>query len=1023
MALANWTKSQILDQLITGQKWSGDTITYAFPAVAAGMYGTTERTGFTGLNASQQSVATLALQTWDDLIAPDFQKVTLATSNIEIGFTTTGIGYAHAYLPSVGSVWFNGAQASLTAPQVGQHGFLTYMHELGHAMGLDHMGEYNGSGAWTPSSYQDSTVYSIMSYFGPSWGSSASAGAGLVAWADWVGADGKLYAPQTPMINDIMAMQTIYGVETSTRTGDTIYGFNCNITGTAAQLYNFAANKNPIMALFDSGGNDTLDLSGWSTSSTISLVAGSFSSCNSMTNNISIAYTCDIENAVGGAGADSILGNALSNRLDGGAGNDTLNGGAGDDILIAGAGNDTLIGGDGNDQVNFSGAFSSYTYNYNAALQSWTFNSVSSGMDLITGVELFSFTDGVKTGNQILGITAPPSIPVVSISANSVSLSEGNSGSTAFNFTVKLDKASTTAQTVKWAVAGSGTSAAAANDFASALTGTTTIAAGQTSATVQVLVAGDTAVEASETFTVTLSSPSTGLKLGTASATATITNDDVAPAVPVVSISANSVSLSEGNSGSTAFNFTVKLDKASTTAQTVKWAVAGSGTSAAAANDFASALTGTTTIAAGQTSATVQVLVAGDTAVEASETFTVTLSSPSTGLKLGTASATATITNDDVAAPLDDYAASTATTGVVLVNGVSSKGSIEKINDCDLFKVTLAAGTSYSFDLVRTGGSLNAYLELYTSGLAIVAANDNASSATNDSKIVYTAPVSGTYYLAAWDLATGTGTYSLTAKVMTSLNLMGDANGNLLTGAGYDDILSGLAGNDVLIGNAGADILDGGIGMDYMEGGLGNDTYVVDNTMDIVREISSAGGIDLVKSSVSYALGTHIENLTLTGVAAVSGTGNELANVIEGNAAANVLNGGAGNDVLVGGGGNDTLVGGSGSDFFVFKVAANAINNLDTVIDFQSGLDKIQLSRSVFSALGTSSTALTQGQFWSGAGVVKGHDADDRVLYNTSTGALYYDADGSGSVAAVQIALIGTTTHPVVLFSDIQVIA
>jgi Ca2+-binding RTX toxin-like protein len=350
-------------------------------------------------------------------------------------------------------------------------------------------------------------------------------------------------------------------------------------------------------------------------------------------------------------------------------------------------------------------------------------------------------------------------------------------------------------------------------------------------------------------------------------------------------------------------------------------------------------------------------------------------------------------------------------------------GSIDKINDCDLFKVTLTAGTSYSFDLVRTGGSLNAYLELYTSGLAFVAVNDNASSTTNDSKIVYTAPVSGTYYLAAWDVASGTGTYSLTAKVVTSLNLMGDANGNLLTGAGYDDVLSGLVGNDVLIGNAGADILDGGIGMDYMEGGLGNDTYIVDNAMDIVQEISSAGGIDLVKSSVSYALGTHIENLMLTGVAAVSGTGNELANVIEGNAAANVLNGGAGNDILIGGGGNDTLVGGSGSDFFVFKVATNAVGNLDTVIDFQSGLDKIQLSRSVFSALGTASTTLTQGQFWSGAGVVKGHDADDRVLYNTSTGALYYDADGSGSVAAVQIALIGTSTRPVVLFSDFQVIA
>ncbi len=901
MALANWTKTQILDQLITGQKWSGDVITYAFPTASTGMYGATERTGFTALNASQQAVATLALQTWDDLIAPDFQKTTATTSNIEIGFTTQGIGYAHAYLPTVGSVWFSGAQASLTAPQIGQHGFLTYVHELGHAMGLDHMGEYNGSGAWTPSSYQDSTVYSIMSYFGPNWGSSASAGAGLVAWADWVGADGKLYAPQTPMINDIMAIQAIYGVETTTRTGDTTYGFNCNITGTAAQLYNFAANKNPIMALFDSGGNDTLDLSGWSTSSTISLVAGSFSSCNSMTNNISIAYTCNIENAIGGTGADQIVGNDLNNLLDGGAGNDTLNGGKGDDILIAGAGNDTLHGGDGNDQVNFSGAFSSYTYNYNAALQSWTFNSVSSGMDLITGVELFSFTDGIKTSNQILGITAPPSMPLVSISANSVSLFEGNSGSTAFNFTVKLDKASTTAQTVNWTVAGSGASAAAANDFTSALSGTATIAAGQTSATIQVLVAGDTVVEANETFTVTLSSPITGLKLGTASASATITNDDVA-------------------------------------------------------------------------------------------------------------------------VPLDDYAASTSTTGVVSVNGVSSKGSIEKIDDCDLFKVTLTAGTSYSFDLVRTGGSLNPYLELYSGGLAFVAANDNANSTTNDSKIVYTAPVTGTYYLAAWDLASGTGTYSMSAKVVTSLNLTGDANGNLLTGAGYDDILSGLAGNDVLIGNAGSDILDGGIGMDYMEGGLGNDIYTVDNTLDMVVETSSAGGTDWVKASVSHALGANTENLTLTGTAAINGTGNTLANVIEGNAAANVLSGGAGNDVLMGGGGNDTLVGGSGSDSFVFKVAPNASSNLETVIDFQSGLDKIQLSRSVFTALGTASATLTQGQFWSGAGVVTGHDADDRVLYNTTTGALYYDADGSGSVAAVQIALIGTSTHAAVLFTDFQVI-
>lgn len=116
MALANWTKSQILDQLTTGYSWTGGTITYAFPTASTGMYGATERTGFTALNASQQAVATLALQAWDDLMAPDFQKTTATNSNIEIGFTTQGIGYAHAYFPTDGSVWFNGAQANLTAP-------------------------------------------------------------------------------------------------------------------------------------------------------------------------------------------------------------------------------------------------------------------------------------------------------------------------------------------------------------------------------------------------------------------------------------------------------------------------------------------------------------------------------------------------------------------------------------------------------------------------------------------------------------------------------------------------------------------------------------------------------------------------------------------------------------------------------------------------------------------------------------------------------------------------------------------
>ena len=223
MSAVNWTNAQILGQLNSGMLWSGQTITYAFPTTKAGTYGSSEGTGFSALSVAQQDKATVALSLWDDLIAPDMLKVTSGTSDIEFGNSTTGVSYAQAYFPTAGTVWFNKGYSDLQTPVVGAHGFLTYIHEIGHSLGLDHMGEYNGAGDWMPSSYQDSTVLSVMSYFGPNWGGGASNGEGLVAWADWVGSNGQLYSPQTPMLNDIMAIQAMYGVETTTRTGDTTF--------------------------------------------------------------------------------------------------------------------------------------------------------------------------------------------------------------------------------------------------------------------------------------------------------------------------------------------------------------------------------------------------------------------------------------------------------------------------------------------------------------------------------------------------------------------------------------------------------------------------------------------------------------------------------------------------------------------------------------------------------------------------------------------------------------------------------
>ncbi len=136
------------------------------------------------------------------------------------------------------------------------------------------------------------------------------------------------------------------------------------------------------------------------------------------------------------------------------------------------------------------------------------------------------------------------------------------------------------------------------------------------------------------------------------------------------------------------------------------------------------------------------------------------------------------------------------------------------------------------------------------------------------------------------------------------------ANNRIDAGAGNDS-LSGGAGNDFLIGGTGNDTLSGGGGNDTLDGGAGNDVFRIDSTGDSVTD---SGGVDRVESSVTHTLGGAIENLTLTGTAAINGTGNALNNRVVGNEATNVLSGLGGNDTLIGNGGNDSLIGGSGKD-------------------------------------------------------------------------------------------------------------
>jgi Ca2+-binding RTX toxin-like protein len=260
--------------------------------------------------------------------------------------------------------------------------------------------------------------------------------------------------------------------------------------------------------------------------------------------------------------------------------------------------------------------------------------------------------------------------------------------------------------------------------------------------------------------------------------------------------------------------------------------------------------------------------------------------------------------------------------------------------------------------------------------------------------------------------------YTLSAEVeilvltgTAGLDGTGNLSSNQIYGNSGANSLFGSGGNDTLFGNAGNDTLDGGLGSDSMLGGSGNDVYVVGNTGDKVVE-KEGEGVDLVNASISYALTAFVENLTLTGTGGNEGTGNDLANVLTGNAGANRLNGSAGNDTLIGNGGADVLTGGAGADRLTGGAGADVFylttrgDGVDTLVDFVSGTDKIKVSGAAFGGLSQVNPVKL---------VINGPatTAGPVFLYNTSTGELSFDLDGSGT--AYEVELIAVLSNKAVI--------
>jgi len=511
-----------IDSLLSTYQWgstngTAQTLTYSFPTSGStwliDYYGGEpfSPNSITYLNSTQKQDFRDALQSWSEVANITFNeisepgvqgdiRVTYSSSVTDSGFAGWAYEPPRSSLVSdeAGDVWLN--PQKLDDLSIGTQGFSTLIHELGHALGFKHSFAEDPPNTTNPTiltGTEDTTQYTVMSY-------TDYEGAG---WVEKGNTNYFVSKPNTtPMLYDIAAIQFLYGANTSTRTGDDTYTFS----STAADL----------KTIWDAGGNDSFDLSEHSRNLSINLNAGEYSSIGvinyelvgntiqstskSAVNNIAIAYNVEIENAIGGSGNDTIVGNSLANQITGGAGNDTITGGDGDDTVIY-TGNQS--------------AYQIQTVGSNLQITSLTTNE---GVDTLSGVEKLQFADQLvdATTLSVIGSIPTKTSEVVT------NPSEGDTNHTNY-FLLQIGAALSVDATVDYTTR-DGT-ALAGSDYV-ATSGTATIKAGETTTVIGIEIIADTISESDETFLLAITNP-TGASFpsGTTEITAsrTIVDDDV----------------------------------------------------------------------------------------------------------------------------------------------------------------------------------------------------------------------------------------------------------------------------------------------------------------------------------------------------------------------------------------------------------------------------------------------------------------------------------------------------------------
>lgn len=432
------TNNAEIDGLLSGYKWTG-TITYSFPD-AAGDYaspysgGSSEPTtsGFASAPSQMQAAINYAIGLVLGYTNANIQYAGTNGADIMVAQSPAANPTSYAYYPgnyaSGGDVWF-GTAYNYSLAALGNYYFTTALHELGHALGLKHSQEAGGPANVAVPSAHDDSEYTVMSY------------RSYVGASTTSGYTNEAYGyPQTYMANDILALQTMYGADYTTQGGATVYTWSpttgqefINGLGQPADNGGAGGSANRIYeTIWDGGGVDTYDLSNYTTNLSINLNPGASSVFSSVqlanlgnghyaSGNVYNAYLYNndlhslIDNATGGSGNDTIVGNVIANILNGGSGNDTITGGGG---------NDTITGGSGADTAVYSGNAASYAISYNLATQTFTLIDQRSGSpdgtDTVTGMENFRFADNVISSDTLANQVTPDREVVVYDTSNNL---------------------------------------------------------------------------------------------------------------------------------------------------------------------------------------------------------------------------------------------------------------------------------------------------------------------------------------------------------------------------------------------------------------------------------------------------------------------------------------------------------------------------------------------------------------------------------------------------------------------------